>query len=165
MKTYLETAGGVPAVVDTEEEPGDAQGLVTSSIQHGEIFLRSKAGAVYRLVWDSAQKPRAARALPAGSYVLQGYRMTRDAWFISSTGGRQTVRVEAGVTTALDVDPKIGVKLRAFRVRGKVSVQLGVTGHDRKGVSVYRNGKRVDLNYTLATDKGTELASGTLEYG
>jgi hypothetical protein len=165
LKSYLEGAKDVPTVVEPKAEPGDTQGLVTSSIQDGELFLRSKAGDVYRLEWKSKETSPPGRALPAGEYVLQGYRIANGDWLISSTGGRKNVVVEPGVTTAIDVDPKIGVKVRAFPVRGKVSVQLGVTGHDRRGLSVYRKGKRVKLTFTLKTRSGAKLTSGALEYG
>lgn len=114
--------------------------------------------------WARADAER-KRAVPAATYRLFGYRIVKGDWMISTTGGRGEVELRRGADRALDVSSTVHVNLKARRQRGQVRVQFGITNGQHMGLSIYKEGKRVPLTYTLLDDAGNELASGSMQYG
>lgn len=105
------------------------------------------------------------RVVPAGTYRLFGYRVVAGDWMISTTGGQAEVALGRGTERALEVSSTIHLDLRVRRQRGQVQVQLGITNGQHMGLSIYRDGSRVPLTYTVFDDGGSELASGSMQYG
>lgn len=103
--------------------------------------------------------------MPAGVYRLFGYRVVKGKWMISTTAGRQELKIEAGRNAAIDPSSTIHLNLRARRQRGQVRVNLGITNGQHMGLSLYKDGARIPLTYSLLDAKGKELTSGPLNYG
>jgi hypothetical protein len=51
------------------------------------------------------------------------------------------------------------------RKKGRLQLGFGIQGADGRGLSVYRNDKRVPVTYKLLARKGRVLASGGMNYG
>ena len=103
--------------------------------------------------------------MPAGVYRLFGYRVVKGKWMISTTAGRQEFKLKAGKSAAIEPSFTIHVNLRARRKRGQVRVNLGITNGQHMGLSLYKDGARIPLTYSLLDAKGKELTSGSLNYG
>ena len=103
--------------------------------------------------------------MPVGTYRLFGYRLVADDWMISTTGGQGEVALARGTERALELSSTIHLDLSVRRQRGQVQAQLGITNGQNMGLSIYKDGARVPLTYTMLDGGGNELASGTLEYG
>tara|TARA_R110002072_G_scaffold28296_9_gene91090 strand:+ start:3773 stop:4216 length:444 start_codon:yes stop_codon:yes gene_type:complete len=136
------------------------QGTLVSNLEEGEIFLK-KEGQAYRLVWTRKEKAR-GRVLEEGQYTFLGFRARKGEWFLSAAGGRDKIRLKAGETTQLALDLSVKVEFKAQQKRtGAVFLGMGVLGDRGKGVSIYREGKRVRFGYRLAPGG----ASGSMNYG
>jgi hypothetical protein len=111
------------------------------------------------------------RALPPGPYTLTGYRIgRRDAqgaeWFLSATGpDLRRLLVRAGEEQRVQVDDAIRLTGGAHPEDGGVEIQRMLVGEKGSGLSLYRDGKRIDIGYRLADAAQKELARGTLRYG
>lgn len=148
----------------------DAAGL-------GTVFVRIKAGSVVvagpkgdvTLVWTSADKDR-TRMLPPGDYKVRTTRVVREQkgvhWFTSSTAqpGR-ALKLKAGGKLGIEIDPSVHFVCHVKRRGDRLQLGFGVKGSDGRGLSVYRDGKRVPVTYKVLSKKGKVLASGTMNYG
>ena len=151
-----------------KDDAGSA--LVKSNLAHGTILLTGPDGDV-TLVWKDGEKGK-ARALPPGSYRLRTIRVERvqdgTHWFLSSTGpkgkpmdlaGRRTKRVDVTDTVhfrhQINPDPKSGGLNLGFSIK---------TADDR-GLSIYKDGRRVPVRYEVLAKGGAVLAQGTMKYG
>lgn len=170
------------AVVAAPNKEAAAAGFLTASFAEGTLFLKSARGEHYRLEWPKEQRkpsaeptPKAApdrrRALPPGEYILTGYRVVRrDAkeveWFISATSPNlRRVALKAGEEQRVQVDETIHLTALAQPSDGGVKIQAKITGEERSGMSIYRDGKRIEIGYRLVDAQKKELGSGTMHYG
>lgn len=163
-----------PQVQSTARPPAANEGAVRSNIVRGSILLGPKgnvgdASVRVRLVWNGEKPDHAVRAVPAGDWEVKGYRVVRkDAqgveWQIWGSGakGRRLV-VRAGETTTIDLDLAVHVKSRARKMRGKLSIGVGVTGDSKMGLTVVKAGDRVAAGFLLG--RGDQMRVGALEYG
>ena len=112
------------------------------------------------------------RALPAGKYTLTEYRIVRrDSqgrwWFIaaSSANGIRQLQIQAGRRERVDVSDAIHVQC-STRL-GKMGVMIGaaIQGEGRSGLSIYREGKKIPIHYTVQSALGEVLAAGPMQYG
>ena len=143
------------------DAPSDGGGAVASDLAAGSIILQGTKGDV-AVVWKAGEKDR-ARTLPAGAYRLRTTRIEREKdgehWFLSSTSPPGlVVVVEPGKTATIDVKDEVHFKGRVRAHGGKVHLGFGITGADGRGLSVYRNDKRVAVTYRV-------LAEGAMNYG
>lgn len=164
LQKYLAKRSDRPQVVSKQTKRKRAEGTVMANVPQGEVFLKSDGGKVYRLTWAKGDKQR-RRHLPAGSYQLTGYRLVKGDWFVSATGGRSRVKVRRGKTTRLKVAAGVAVKFRAQRKGRNLFLGMGVQGSGGMGLSIYRGGKRIPIQYRLLSSKKKELASGKMNYG
>ncbi len=144
----------------------------------GAVLLLDAKDKAYRLSWESGMAerkpdetkpddPSRVRALPPGDYRMVGYRLMRKAasgetWWASATG--QPIRrlaLRAGETAVLEIDPTVHVRGRSSRT----SVNVDVKGEGKSGLSLYREGKRIDLRFRLLDAEGKERTAGTIHYG
>lgn len=170
------------AVASAPGKEATGAGFLAASFAEGTLFLTSSAGEHYRLEWPKPGPPPAAgrapppaadrrRALPPGEYTLTGYRvLRRDAkgveWFLSATGPAiRRLAVRAGEDQRVQVDETIRLTGGAHPEGGRVEIHLTVAGEKGSGLTLYREGKRIDIGYRLVDARGKELARGTLEYG
>jgi hypothetical protein len=146
-------------------------GCVTSNILHGELFvhLKGQKEARVRLRWDPGGDRE--RELPAGAYEVTGYRhvaLGEDGvtWIWSTTSAMyRELQVQAGKTVHLDVKRKIAVHARAFTKKNKQRVALVFKAEPRLGNTIYRNGKRIDIEWQCLDVKGAVLSQGNMRYG
>lgn len=143
---------------------------MTSDLDRGALLLRNREGALYRLSWgeedpqDSSTDRR--RALPHGVWDLVGYRLLRESdgvlWHVSASGPSiQKVRVRRGRGTSVTIDPTVRAEIRLAGRR----IAVAVRGHRGAGLSIYRDGRRIPLEYAAFDAAGLEIDRGPIEYG
>lgn len=174
--TYLEGKPlPVPEAVTEPPGPGDEEAATVSpDFETGELFLRRRtadrhhAGPLYRLAWlEGDEREDRRRALPPGEYELVGYRLfQRDEderpWHVSATGRiLRGLELEAGSDHPIEIDPTIHVRQRFTGGRLTAAVQ----GQRHAGLSIYADGARIPLGYSVLDDAGRVRARGSLEYG
>lgn len=162
-----------PTTISAAPEAIDAAtGTVTTDIAHGELFLHPKGNAKQqmRLRWESESDP--ARALPAGTYVLTGYRHVATAddgkqWIWSTTShGYRELTVNAGEATHIAVRQKLEVRARGLvNKKGQHRVGVVFVAEKKLGNTLYRDGKRIDITWQCLDENGDVLTDGTLKYG
>ena len=165
----------------TATPTGDGQadvGYIVPGFERGALLLQDPAGERYRLSWNetpaegdgtptSKENRDRRRALPAGEYTLIGYRLTREArsgeaWHLSASGPKlRKLTVEPDTKLAVAIEEKVHVR---HRLAGK---QLGVEvrGDGGAGLTIYRAGCRIPIDYELVDAKGEVRAQGTIRYG
>jgi len=152
-------------------KPDKTAGRVTCSIAHGELFLhlKEKRGERLRLRWDEGTGRE--RELPAGTYILTGYRRVAKGadgapWIWSTTSSEYArIEVKAGETLDIDVRDKIVLKTGAIVRKGKLRLSLAFQVEPRLGTTLYRNGKRMAIGWEGLDAKGAVLTDGTMRYG
>lgn len=162
MARWLRSAEDLrPHVVDGALEANEDEASVTASFARGEVFLKDDAGDVVRLVWDGDEGPR---AVPAGRYRLFGYRIVDGDWMVSATGGKRVLELDAGEDVALEVDRRVHVDVAFNSRKGEPGVNATLKGADGLGLTIYREGKRIDL--PLIVTRGDQpLTRADLKYG
>jgi hypothetical protein len=170
------------AVVTAPGKEAAGVGFLTASFAEGTLFLKSAAGEHYRLEWPKRPQapstgpatravPDRRRALPPGEYTLTGYRIVRrDAkgveWFLSASApDLRRLVVRAGEEQPVQVTEAIRLTGRAQPHDGGVKIQLKIAGEQGSGLSIYREGKRIEIGYRLTDAQEKELARGTMQYG
>jgi hypothetical protein len=162
------------AVATAPGKEATGVGFLTSCFDEGSLFLASTSGEYYRLEWQNPTlppRPDRRRALPPGEYTLTGYRvLRRDAkgaeWFLSATGPAiRRLVVRGGEEQRVRVDETIRLTGTAHPEGGGVEIQLMIAGEKGSGLTLYRDGKRIDIGYRLADARKQELARGALKYG
>lgn len=117
-----------------------------------------------RLRWPRSETaPRFA--LPAGTYQWISYRLVEGTWHVSATGELGAIEVQAGHVRQLEVGDAVRLALRAVPRRDGLQFQVRVAGEREAGLSVYRDGRRISLNWSLVDGHGEELGTGPLRYG
>ncbi len=136
----------------------------------GSVVLAGRDGDEAIIVWGPRQ-PRARIA--SGRYTVRTTRIERkkddEHWFLSSCGPaghkKKMIKLKRGENTF-----KLGdtVHFKGM-VRGwrDERLQLGfmISGEDHRGLSVYKNDKRVPVTYRVLSKKGEVLAQGPMNYG
>ena len=175
MIAYLKSdAATKPAVVDAASDAGtDGEvGLVTSTIAHGELFLRPKGrkAELFRLRWAPDDEAR-ARPVPVGVYPVIGYRHIQKAadgapWIWSScSNGFRELEVKSDETVACDVKTGLKMNTRALFRKGKHRVGLLFMAAKKLGHTLYRNGRRIPIEWQCLDAEGEVLAKGAMRYG
>lgn len=124
----------------------------------------------FNLIWKAGDKQR-RRALPPGNYRLRTIRVERmhkDAhWFLSSSGLPGGPRALKGsTTTRIKVGDTVSFAIRRAQRKGEqVMLGFALLGADGRGISVYRDFKRVPVTYRILSRKGKLLAEGAMNYG
>lgn len=163
---YLESRPlSLPEVLDAARPASAGEATVLPSFKRGAALLRASDGRLLRLSWDEPASER-RRALAAGRYELLGYRLVTESdgstWHISGSGLRSvTLEFMHGGTHMLVIDPSLRLEERLQ----SDGVQVALLGHERAGVSLYKDYKRVPLRYRRLDEAGVSLAEGKLDYG
>lgn len=145
--------------------------LVRSNLDPGSLILAGPDGDV-TLVWTDGEKGD-TRAVSAGEYRLRTTRIERtkggEHWFLSSTGPKQEAKsLRAGRTTQIDVADTVHFRGRIQRhpkQEGRLQLGFSIQAADGRGLSVYKDDKRVPVTYEVLSGGGDVLASGTMNYG
>ena len=162
-----------PAKIDDKV----AEGFVTPNFKVGSLFLKDRHGKVIRLAWEPVGEAEpapgvsAVRPLPPGSYTLTGYRIVRrddqgTPWFISaiSAHGMRKIEIKPGQTQTININPGVLVRTSPGRNAG-VPVTMAILGQQHAGLSIYKNGKRIPINYSITSPGGKLLETGKMKYG
>jgi hypothetical protein len=151
-----------------KEDPTVALLAPAPELGEGAILLVDSRERAFRVSWEAeSDRTELRRALPPGDYRMVGYRLTRKAasgetwWASASAQPIRLLTLRAGETTAVAIDPKVLVRARQSRT----TVNVDVRGENRSGLSLYRDGRRIELRFRLLDPEGTARASGTIHYG
>lgn len=144
----------------------------------GSLFVKNAEGEVVRLAWEKCGEAEVApgiRALPPGQYTLAGYRIARRddtgrEWFLSAigAGGIRKFAVRPGRVTALQIAPAVTTSVKPHvRDDGRLAVRFGLQGHGDGpvGVTIYREGERIPMGYSITAAGGAKIEAGKLNYG
>ncbi|MHC4941229.1 MAG: hypothetical protein ACYTHK_20025 [Planctomycetota bacterium] len=139
---------------------------VQPSFEAGSITLQ-RGDRLLTLHWTARDRDN-RRRIPAGEYLLRTTRLEREKsgvwWFLSSTGpAKRKLRIAKG--TKLSVGDTVHFRGIARRRGANLQLGFGITSSDKRGLSIYRDGKRVPVRYRLFDDKSKLLVEGTMNYG
>ncbi len=157
---------------DSKKDGKNASPHVEPTFGAGSVVL-ARGDRLFTLVWSSKDTAKTRRrALPAGEYRVRTTRIEgqKDGawWFLSSTGpageGRK-VRVTKRDATKFSIADTVVFEAIVRQHRGKMMLGFSIAGTDGRGLSVYRDGKRVPVAYKILGKKGKTLAQGTMNYG
>ena len=118
-----------------------------------------------RLVWRDGEPAGALRAAPPGRYRLSGYRVISGRFMLSGSGGRDWHDLKAGVTARLPVADRPRLRVSINANNGKLRVGASFQGAQKMGVTLYRDGRRVELPFTVTRYGGAAPTKGVLRYG
>ncbi len=171
LREYFESRPlDTPLVVDGSElgDEEDDVGYVTLSEGIGALLVKDADGQDWRLSWEG-DEPGAdrRRGLPPGSYDVTGYRMIDrsregEEWHISVTGVRHwKLEVDTGETLEVEVDATVHMR---SGMRGKRAT-MSIVGMHGAGLSIYKDGRRIPINFRVTDSEGEVLAKGPMNYG
>ena len=133
-------------------------------------MLAGADGGEVCIVWQPGQ-PQARVA--SGRYTIRTTRIERtkekEHWFLSSCGPvmrkKKTVKLKRG-ENAFELDDTVHFKavFRGWK-QNNALLGFGLRGPDHRGLSVYKNDKRVPVTYQVLDKKGKILAQGRMNYG
>ena len=140
------------------------------SVDAGSAVLAGRGGDALLLVWKAAGEV----SLPVGRYRVRTTRVERtvkgEHWFLSSSGpkgeaaGKQ-IKLHSGKNT-IDLGDEVRFKGLVRGWRGtKLLLGFGIRGKDGRGLSVYRQDKRVPVRFRVLDKRGKTLKEGTMNYG
>ncbi|MFI5403436.1 MAG: hypothetical protein ACHQ1G_10895 [Planctomycetota bacterium] len=112
-------------------------------------------------MWDpKAPAPKA----PPGTYRVRTTRILRENFLVSSTG-RPEPSHTVGEKTELKLDETVHFKCHAKRKGAKLQLGFSITAADGRGLSVYKDDRRVPVTYKVLAKDGSVLAEGKMTYG
>jgi len=149
----------------TQIEPDAPSGYITTDVAAAQLILIGSGRPVTVRVGNGKKAP-----VPEGRFLLRTVRVQREkdgvAWFTSSTGpGGKPTRVRAGETTKVNLDPTVHFEAQAKRDKGELRLGFAIRGADGRGLSIYRDWKRVSIRYEVLDASGKALAGGRMNYG
>jgi hypothetical protein len=124
---------------------------------------------LYRLAWPLDDKDK-RRMLAPGKYIVRTTRIERkkgeSTWFFSASSPKgRPLTVERTGRTKLALSDRLMLKGHA-KPKGKgLQLGFGLRCTDGRGVSVYRDGKRIAVRYRVLDKNGNTLAKGAMNYG
>jgi hypothetical protein len=160
LAKYLASLEGLhPRTITSSAEPARTQVAVTTSLKTGEVLLRNKAGATFRLLWEkgTAGEPR---VLPAGVYTLLGYRVVAGPWTIAATGGTRPIMLAPGAPRHIPINTTLKAQVEVQARGENAAVQLKLTGSDGMGVGIYGGGYAIPITYVVLQQKDV-VSQGT----
>jgi hypothetical protein len=157
---------GRPQRIDKAPEGAGAH--VEPTFDAGSVILQ-RGDRLFALVWSKDDKDR-RRALPPGEYRLRTTRLEGEKdgawWFLSSTGPAKTVvRVAERGPTKFSIPGEVHFKACARRRGQKLQLGFAIFSAEHRGLSVYRDGKRVPVTYKVLDKMGKVIDEGRMNYG
>ncbi len=134
----------------------------------GHLVLSGERGE-FAPAWRASDVER-ARGLPAGRYHLRTARLERELegthWCVSISGPpAPSLTLDAGRTRVLSVDGGIHFAAQARAEEGEIKLGFSIRSADRRGLSIYRDDRRVSVSYAVRAPSGEVLRTGTMSYG
>lgn len=148
----------------------DEIGFVEVNFSEGSLLLTDSAGSFLRVPWEKTGQgdtPKGKLAVPEGNYTLVSYRILDrsregEVWHLSATARSiMEIEVQAGEIAKVEIDPTIHIK-QGFK-RGMVS--MSVSGMEKAGLTIYKNGKRIPMDWKLVAGEDESVADGKINYG
>ena len=168
MIEYLETKPlELPTEVTKRKSMRKGEGTLSANIARGDLFLTNAQGKAYRLSWDNkSSSKKDPRTLPSGKYHLRTYRIEHEekgiSWHISGTAHKiQEIEVLAGKDAMVAIDSRIHMGSRVSGKRG----MMKISGTKGAGLTIYRSGARIPIEYRVLDADKNVLATGMMEYG
>ena len=143
---------------------------IVKSKDAGSVVLAGRGGDEACIVWGPGQ-PQAH--IVSGRYTVRTTRIERkqddDHWFLSSCGPAghkpKTIKLKRGTNTfKLDDTAHFEAVVRGWN-DGRLQLGFAIRGKDNRGLSVYKNDRRVPVTYRVLSKKGKVLAHGRMNYG
>ena len=143
---------------------------IVKSRDAGSVVLAGPGGDEACIVWGAGQ-PRASIA--SGRYTVRTTRIERkkddEHWFLSSCGPaghkKQTIKLKRGENTfKLGDTVHFEGMVRGWH-GGRLVLGFAIRGADARGLSVYRQDKRVPVTFRVLDRKGNVLSEGPMNYG
>lgn len=164
-----------------EVDAPNTLGFIEPSFERGALMLKDAKDQVYRLSWNEGQGQDASaakeagenlskdrrRALPAGPYRLVGYRLIKtdendQRWDLSASHPKlRTLDIQQGEVEKVTIDETITMRHRISAKR----FGLTVIGESPAGLTLYRDGKRIGIEFELVDAAGEVRQEGKLRYG
>lgn len=139
---------------------GEGAAKVEASFTEGTAVLAGPAGE-RTLVWDPKGP---APELPLGTYRVRTTRILRENFLISSTGMPEPSLAVTG-KAELKLDETVRFRCRATRKGEKLQLGFNISAPDGRGLSVYKDDRRVPVAYKVLGKDGEVLAQGKMTYG
>lgn len=157
-----------PTRLDTPTDDKKATSFVAPEFTAGSTVLQ-RGDRLITLVWRKGDEDK-QRSLPAGEYTVRTTRVEGEKdgkwWFLSSSGpGAAKVIVEDDNTTKFAANNVVLLSAKAMQKGKQIRLALGIGGADKRGISIYREGKRIPVTYRLLDKEGKTLAEGAMNYG
>lgn len=109
--------------------------------------------------------------LSPGRYTVIGYRLLRKddsgtPWHLSAINikGLSHFRVQRGKTSRVTIWPAVFATVKANPGKAFL-IQGSLQGPRHAGLSVYKNGKRIPMGFTIKSGDGKDLEKGSMKYG
>lgn len=186
LQDYLKSGSTdylVPKLIEARKSRKKGPGIQTNLVEGSLLVRHGKRPYVI----DFRNDDRGFVNVSPGSYELVGYRIRREEkaktaegsssssetapkdsipWFVSTTGpsGKKFL-VQPDLTHNIKIDADIRVNLTAKKTHSGVYAQLTLRNWREAPLTLYRNGVRVSLPYSIRDDRGKEVAQGKLAYG
>ena len=148
-------------------KPGEAR--VEPLFPAGTVVLEGPAGE-FQLAWSGQEKSR-MRGVPPGRYTIRTVRIERVrdgiVWMISQSGpGGRVVTLQADKVFRLEFKEVVAFRFVRRPLRpGRLQLEFVLTGSDGRGISIYRNSRRVELVYKLRSASRRVVERGRMVYG
>jgi hypothetical protein len=145
---------------------------VTASFEEGSAVLAGPDGEVTLAFGADAKEC----ALPPGKYRVRTTRIVRENFILSSAGkpepalemkecAKKARMMDVAETARLQVGETVRFECRAKRHGKKLQLGFMIKGADGRGLSVYKDDKRVPVTYKVLAADGKVLAEGKMTYG
>ncbi len=147
----------------------DGAAIVKSS-DAGSVVLAGRGGDEATIVWGPRQ-PQAR--ITSGRYTVRTTRIERqkgdEHWFLSSCGPaghkKRKIKLKRGENTfKLGDTVHFEGMVRGWH-GGRLQLGFAIRGKDHRGLSVYRQDKRVPVTFKVLDRKGNVLSEGPMNYG
>ena len=158
-----------PELVDASVAVKPGYARVEPDFLAGTVVLKGESGE-FQLAWTRQDKRR-VRGVPPGKYTIRTVRIERErdgtVWMISQAGpSGRVVDLEADKVLRLEFEEVLVFRfIKRHRRPGRLQLAFTLTGTDGRGISVYRDSKRVPLVYKLRTESRRILERGRMTYG
>lgn len=167
MIGWLEKQKPAPKVAVAPKEK-EVAAWVEPTFGPGAAVLQ-RGDRLVRVVWPLAGGDQ-RRVLPPGKYTIHDLRIERKQggshWFIATSGKPypKLVVAKKGRTKLAVSNELVGVADAQFQ-KDKLVIKFVMTAKSGRGVTLFKDAKRVSATYRVLDAAGKELAKGKLEFG
>lgn len=166
LKKYLESEKLEKAEqITSRVKGGDTSGSVKCNEDELYAFVTGKNHRSFRLIFKKGD----VVCLNEGTYKVLNVRTVKKdkngvSWVLSATKPSGIpLEIKKSEVTTLEFKPKLEIDLRARRLRGGISINVGMSV-DGAGATVFKDGEKVPVRYKVFSKDGKELTSGTMTY-